>query len=172
MTATMTEPVQGEAEQGDRSMGKKKLLTAVSTHVQGRIGREPRVFEKSALGFLIEQHRFHERMQQDQTAETFLSSVCGVNGNDSQREVSIKILKAVCEAVDTEYQTRFSSAKDRSDAKETSDLEALNRVFVKKLEERLTRVTQTDNAEEVHFSGVPGPWIPAWVPLGIELEEV
>lgn len=161
MTVTMTEPTPTELE-GDHSMEKKQLLQGIITRVDKKIERKSGPYERRALGFLMEQHHFGE--QSDQGSESFLSTICGVEDAESGRQVTIKILKAVCETANSEYRRRLSLAESSSDANETDFLRSVKSTFLDSLDKRLNRVQDPDNIEAVIFSGVPGNWIPNWVP--------
>jgi hypothetical protein len=141
-------------------MTEKHLLQSINSYVSKRIGRSLTRLENRAIGFLMGQNNYGEKPEQ--TSENFLSSVCGVKENDSTRDVSIKILEAVCVALHTEYTKRLN---DTNQEKEKKFLEALEVAALNPLQERLERVQQQGSTEEVHFSGVPGYWIPEWVPV-------
>jgi hypothetical protein len=157
----MTEAVvEGDITSVEHSMENKKLLEGVVSQVENRIGRPSGSREKRALGFLIGQSRFGQR--DNDSSESFLSSVCAVEDTDSSRNVAIKILKTVITSVVSEYKSRLDSAA--GNAEEEGRLESINTAFIGPLGDRLQRV-QENPAEEVHFSGVPGYWIPQWVPV-------
>lgn len=163
MTA-MTEPIQEEAAgsaEPDQSMREKQLLHDITSQVSNRIDRKPGPFEVRALGFLIAHHSY------EGTAENFLTTVCGVDKEgteDSSRDVDVKILGAVSDAVGKEYESRLAKeGRSERDEYALGLLARFHRASVVPLKERLQRVNDNPS-EEVHFSGVPGEWIPQWVP--------
>ncbi|MBI5452053.1 hypothetical protein HY945_01195 [Candidatus Gottesmanbacteria bacterium] len=137
-------------------MDKRTLLKDVGVTVATRIGRPLRSFERRALGFVIDQTGYGG------APADFLSSKCSVGSTDTSRDVAIKLQDTVFQACKAEYSRRLAQAEIAQDTEEVARLATLNKMLD---EDRVNVLSLRDKPDvEISFYGVPGYWIPKWVP--------